>query len=83
MLDRPKNCSDLWLKFHSSFAYKDHCDFDINSYDEFLHAAQHNITTFNRVRACACLSFSMNLDVLRSVVALVDLTDWPELEVEK
>ena len=55
---RPKNCSELWLKFYSSFAYKGACDFDINSYDEFIRAARHNVSALNKVRS-AMLCFSM------------------------
>jgi len=53
---RPKNCSELWQKFYSSFAYKSACDFDINSYDEFLRAARHNISAYNKVRNAVCLN---------------------------
>ena len=48
---RPKNCSELWQKFYSVFAYKDPCDFDVNSYDEFIQAARHKISTFSKVSA--------------------------------
>jgi len=46
---RPKNCDELWQKFHSAFAYKAACDFDIHSYDDFIRAARHNISTLNKV----------------------------------
>jgi hypothetical protein len=42
-----KDCNDLWLKFYRSFAYKDPCGLDISSYDDFLQAARHNISTKN------------------------------------
>jgi len=45
----PKNCSELWQKFHASFAYKEPCDNDIDIYDEFIDAAKHDINQLDRV----------------------------------
>ena len=44
-----KDCSELWTKFHASFAYKDPCDNDIRVYDEFIRAAKHDVNALDRV----------------------------------
>jgi len=44
-----KDCSELWTKFHASFAYKDPCENDIRVYDEFIRAAKHDVNALDRV----------------------------------
>jgi len=64
---RAKNCSSLWDKFHTSFAYKDPCLAPAaDSYREFLDAAMFDIDTNNSVSATV-LSLSVRLSVCLSL----------------
>jgi len=57
---RVKNCTDLWQKFYTSFAYKGPCDFDINSYDEFIRASRHSMNATDKVQPTVFSSCSSN-----------------------
>ena len=50
MAVRPKNCTDLWVKFHAAFAFRGSCDVNDTIYTEYLEAARHDVDTMDRVR---------------------------------
>lgn len=48
VIEPARNCTDLWLKFHASWAHKDPCNNDIDIYDEFFAATTYDANALNR-----------------------------------
>lgn len=61
-----KNCTDLWRKFHKAFANKDPCNVTVESYNDFVETAFHDIDTVNKVMYWSGLKNMLAVDYART-----------------